>query len=631
MIRPPHTRSRLTRRRLSRRAWPAAARLLAPQLWLRLAAVALVALLCAGLSWQFVTARIDRSLAQALLLSDRALKSEVERFRYLPEVAAEDARIAAALAAPQDATAIAAANAYLETVTAHAGADQLYLLDAEGLTLASSNWDERNSYVGRNYSFRPYFSDAMAGGEGAVYAIGVTTGEPGFFMSTRLGNSRDGAMGVLVVKIDLRSLENTWTETGQKIAVADSDGVVFLSSEAIWRYRPLRPLDQSTRARLTRSQLYVGSGLEGATPVLTGTAGTGLLGSGLMGSGLARAVDGAGRSLSLRSAPFSRGWQVLAAASPWPAHLAALVTAGVVTLTGLLALALLNLRQHRHRLIALRLRQTEVMERKVTLRTAELNHEIDARRKIEADLRAAQETLVHSEKMAALGRMSAAVVHEVSQPLAAMEATLTAAQFALDRAPDQVGARLTTAHGLIRRMQRMTRNLKNFARKEAAPSQPVSARTIATAALELVQPRADSIGIRPIYQPPEQEICVMAGQMRLEQVLVNLLHNALEAIEPGTGQVRLSMETQGSDLWINVTDDGPGIPPDILPRVTEPFFSTKTHSEGLGLGLAISHEIVLQFGGRLDIASPPAPEMNRGTRVSIVLPVLPCAPTPGIR
>ena len=276
------------------------------------------------------------------------------------------------------------------------------------------------------------------------------------------------------------------------------------------------------------------------------------------------------------------------------------------------------MRRHRQRFIALRLRQTEVMERKVRQRTAELAREVEARRQVEADLRATQATLVQSEKMAALGRMSAAIVHEVSQPLAAMEATLTAAEFGLSRAPEQTAARLQSARGLIRRMQRMTKHLKNFSRREAAPLSPVSAVDVARSALALAQPRADAAGVQLQFDAPADAPMVEAGHARLEQVLMNLLHNAIEAVEPGHGEVTLSIERGAQDVTLLVTDNGPGIAPDVLPRVTEPFFSTKIGGEGLGLGLAICFEVVQQFGGRLDIRSAP----GRGAEAAVILPLL---------
>ncbi|MBE3638861.1 sensor histidine kinase, partial [Mangrovicoccus algicola] len=290
---------------------------------------------------------------------------------------------------------------------------------------------------------------------------------------------------------------------------------------------------------------------------------------------------------------------------------------GLALLAALLGLGLADMRRHRRRLIALRLRQSEVMEQKVRDRTAALAREIEARRRAEADLRAAQATLVQSEKMAALGRMSAAIVHEVSQPLAAMEATLTAAEFGLSRAPEQTAARLQSARGQIRRMQRMTRHLKNFSRQEAAPLSPVPVAEVARSALALARPQADAAGIQLDFSPPAGDPMVNAGHARLEQVLVNLLHNAIAAVEPGDGVVTLAIRQTARNLVLSVRDTGPGIPAELLPRVTEPFFSAHG-GEGLGLGLAICFEVVQQFGGRLEIRSDP----GAGAEVSVILPLI---------
>ncbi|NDW02252.1 ATP-binding protein [Salipiger sp. PrR002] len=571
---------------------------------LRLVLVTLGALLCGALAWQVILAELRQGLEQELLVSHRALQAEIDRFRSLPRVAGEDARIRAALIAPTDPNAIDAANRYLEKIATQTGSGRLYLLNHAGVTLASSNWNEPDSYVGHDYSFRPYFTDASANGSGAVYAIGVTTGEPGYFISTRVDDPGLGARGVMVVKIDLRPLEQAWAETGQRIAVTDRDDVVFLSSQPDWRYRPLTPLPADALARLDASRLYARSNLDAAAPLLP------------KGSELGR--GGEGRVTTLRGTPFENGWRLLAATPLWPARAGAVATSALVLLAGLLGLGLADMRRHRRRLIALRLRQTEVMERKVRQRTAELAREIDARRQVEADLRATQATLVQSEKMAALGRMSAAIVHEVSQPLAAMEATLTAAEFGLSRAPEQTAVRLQSARGLIRRMQRMTKHLKNFSRREAAPLSPVAVTEVARSALALAQPRADAAGVQLQFTPPDRPLMVRAGQARLEQVLVNLLHNAIEAVEPGHGEVALAVETQGDELILRVRDNGPGIPPEVLPRVTEPFFSTKIGGEGLGLGLAICFEVVQQFGGRLDIRSGP----GGGAEIAVILPLL---------
>ena len=249
----------MSRRRLPR---------IGPEWRVRLVLVTAGALLCGALAWQVVLGQLREGLEQTLLVGHRAIQTEIDRFRYLPRVTGEDSRIHAALADPSDPAAIDAANRYLERVVAQTGSDRLYLLTDKGLTIASSNWAEPDSYVGQDYSFRPYFTDAIASGSGAVYAIGVTTGEPGYFISARIDEPGLGTRGVLAVKIDLGPLEQSWIETGQRIAVTDRDDVVFLSSQPAWRYRPLTPLSPDARARLQASRLYTESGLEEAPPRL---------------------------------------------------------------------------------------------------------------------------------------------------------------------------------------------------------------------------------------------------------------------------------------------------------------------------------------------------------------------------
>lgn len=569
-------------------------------------AVAAAALLAGAAAWVLSLREIEARLDQSLILTLRALETEIDRFRSLPAVAGEDARIRTAIAAPANPSAIDYANRYLERITALAGASHLYLMDATGRTLAASNWRLSESFVGNNYAFRPYFREAIASGGGAFYAIGVTTNTPGYFLAARidLTPEQGGARGVVVVKVDLTPLQQAWQAAGQAIAVADADGVVFLSGTPGWLYRPLRPLSPEARARLESQRTYQGTEAATAAPLTDATG---------------RWITEAGARRVLRSAPFGQGWQVVAAAPVLPAVLAALGWGAAAALATGLGLGLAQIQRQRRQLVALRLRQGELLERKVAERTEALGREIEARRATEEELRATQEGLVQTEKMAALGRMSAAIVHEISQPLAAMEATLAAAELSLASAPEKTAPRIETARGLIKRMQRTTKHLKSFSRKESGPFEPVDARAAAESALELVRPRARAVGVEPSLAAAPGPLLVRAGRVRLEQVLVNLLLNALDAVEGRAGAaVVLTLGTAGAEARLAVRDTGPGIAPENLARVAEPFFSTKTASEGLGLGLAISQAILAEFGGRLEIASEP----GQGAEMVAVVPLV---------
>ena len=167
-------------------------------------------------------------------------------------------------------------------------------------------------------------------------------------------------------------------------------------------------------------------------------------------------------------------------------------------------------------------------------------------------------------------------------------------------------------------MQRTTKHLKSFSRKDTNTLTLIDLNKVVQNALDLVAPRAKAVGVTPTFSAADPAPQVMAGAVRLEQVCLNLLLNALDAVEGQEGAlVAIATQAMGDSAVIEVTDSGSGIAAEDLPRVTEPFFSTKIGGEGLGLGLSISQAIVTEFGGRIDIASAP----GTGTRVTVTLPL----------
>lgn len=545
-------------------------------------------------------AALRTQLDQSLILTARAVETEIARFGSLPAIAAEDARIRAAVAAPQYAANVDEANRYLAKIGALSGASLLFLMNTEGVTIAASNYLTDLNLVGRNFSFRPYFKAAMQGQNGRYYAIGTTTGEPGYFLSTSV--TVGTARGVLVVKVDMTPLQATWSRAGLATAIVDQDGVVFLTGAREWLYRPTQPLPAQTLARIRDARTYNGVELVEAKAILTAPD---------------RAQSANGPML-IRARPLTDdGWTLMTGAPIAPVTATATLSAFGAALLALLATGLAKIAHQRRQLVALRLRQNALLETRVAERTRDLAHEVQARRQTEAELRAAQEGLIHSEKMAALGRMSAAIVHEISQPLAAMEATLGAAEIALPAGQDKTQARISTVRGLVRRMQRTTKHLKSFSRKEQGELSLINIAQTVENAMEITAPRANAVGITPHFAPPEPALFIRAGAIRMEQVLVNLLLNALDAVQGcDAPQITISAQSDGTSTTLSVADTGTGIAPADLPRVAEPFFSTKITGEGLGLGLSISQAIVQEFGGQIEIASKP----GQGTTVTVTLP-----------
>ncbi len=563
----------------------------------------LIAGLAAALVWVaaqnlgLVAARTE--LDRTLLLTARAVEAEVERLRSLPAVAAEDVRVRDALAGTGS---LQAANTYLETVAVHAHAGELFLINAQGETIAASNWNREGSFVGENYAFRPYFQDAMSTGQGRFYAIGVTTGVPGYFLSTRIDATEP--VGVLVVKLDLRPLQDIWRSANADVALADENGVVFLSARPDWQYRALTRLDGDVLERIRATRAYDGVALAESEPLVEGR---------IDGS------DAKGSAWIARIAPMpATGWQVIAARSTTQLQLLSFGWAALAALGTLAIAAALKTWEQRRQIVALRLSQSEKLEAMVIARTADLACEVDARRQAEVDLRAAQDALVHTEKMAALGRMSTAIVHEISQPLAAMEATLSAAEMGVGSDDPTTLTRLGKAREMIRRMQRTTKHLKSFASKDVVELSLIDMRASVTAALDLVEPRLRDLEITPEYQNPDDPVFVMAGAIRIEQIVVNLLLNALDAIaETPDPSIAITLTTQDNEARLCVSDTGVGIAEADLTVVGEPFNSTKLKGEGLGLGLAICKAILADFNGSLNILSA----KGAGTQVTVTLPL----------
>lgn len=558
---------------------------------------------------------LESQLQRSLVLTNRAIETEIERFRYLPKVVGEDARIRAIASPERSKAALAAANGYLETIVREAGPADLYVLDARGITLAASNHATPESFVGQDYSFRPYFRNAILKGEGRYYAIGVTTGKPGYFLASRIDSAGKPPI-VVVVKADLLPLELAWEAAGVQTAIADQWGIVFLSGNPDWKYRPLVPLSAEASERLAAERTYEGADLANRASILPHAAS---LPSGKAEDPALSLREGKDRLLARFSTVEPEGWRVLAATSTADTAKLAGFWALAALIAGLLATGALYFLHQRAQLIRMRLRQGQFLENMVAERTQDLALEIDMHRKTEEELRRTQEGLIHSAKMAALGRMSTAIVHEVSQPLAALDATLaTAGVLAGKQAAEAAGERIVDARSLVKRMQRTVKHLKTFARKDASKLENVSIDTVIRNVVELADPRAKTLGVTPIIEAEAPSPVVRAVALKLEQAMLNLLLNALDAVEGRPAPSIVIRRTQDETrVAVAIVDNGSGIAPEHRGRIAEPFFTTKLTGEGLGLGLSIATTIVRECGGEIRFAEVP----GGGTSATICVPL----------
>lgn len=513
-------------------------------------------------------------------------------------------------------------NTYLEQLNERAGSLAIYVMDDQGEVLASSNWRRADSYVGEDLSFRPYFRDAMETGSGRFFGIGTTRSEPGYYLSSSLA-AEGRVLGVAVVKVSLEQLEKSWSTVEAPVLVADENGVVILSSVSDWKFTTLRPLDDSTRSAFDRSLQYNRRALQplGVNEVARVGQGARLVRMARQKQEVISVYPVAGQFLAQAQALSGSPW-TLTVLSPLEQIAGMSITrAAVAGITTILLCILATMVNQRRRHLSDRLAAREALqqahdelERKVFERTADLSaanaqlhDEIAERVRAERTLRDAQDELIQTGKLAVIGQLSTGIAHELNQPLAALRTLSGNATRFIDRG-DLVTARanLERIAQLADRMGLITGQLKAFARKSSGERQPVDLRQVVANAVALLEQRLKTARAHIDVHFAEGQLYALCDANRLQQVVVNLIGNALDAMaDQPNPSVELDGAASGTLVRLTVRDHGPGLSAEAQSRLFEPFFTTKEAGVGLGLGLAISAGIVSDFGGTLSGANHP--------------------------
>ncbi|WP_417685623.1 sensor histidine kinase [Roseibium sp.] len=547
----------------------------------------LVVMIAAALLVQLTVEReeaaVDRKAAERLTLYRQTILGEYEKHRYLPYMLARDPRATVVLSMGEPTE---ASNRFLEEMAEKSGANLLYVMDRNGLTLASSNWREPQSLIGQNYSFRPYFHAALRGEEGQFFAIGATSGEPGLFLSLPTP-VRGEPNGVAAVKVDMAPLERTWSEGGETVFVADANGVIFLSSRPEWRYRTLDRLTPEVREHIAMTRQFAAKELIplSDTPI------------------------GHGKEFRIGEEAFRHNSASVGLLG-WQLHF--LVPRGEIgrskwviwsTGLGIGLFYILAVQIYRGRA----LRRASALLRQESRELRELNErlveEVEERRRVEAELRTAQNRLARSSRLAAVGQMSAAVAHELNQPLAAMRMFVAGARkFLRGGNIDAVEENLQEIDSLQFRMATLTQELKRFARPSESRIEMVDLRSSVETAAKMVRPHLDETGVRLDLRLPDEPIVTETAPLKVEQVLVNLMRNGADSAAAGEdAEVIVSARRIDAGVEIIVADNGAGIPAELRDKIFDPFFTTKLNDGGLGLGLAISDRIAEDLGGSLRV------------------------------
>lgn len=534
-------------------------------------------------------ARADLSAeaAQSANLLGALLASEIEHYRALPLVLASDAQVASALTS-SDQPARQQMNERLAGLSSEIGAAAIYLIGADGITIAASNAGQRRSFIGDNYRFRQYFQSAMRDGRGTQFALGSTTQRPGLYLAERV-TAGGRAVGVAVVKVEFNLLEENWRRSGSIALVTDDRGEVLVTTQPSWRF-----------ARI--DNLLPGADSGARLHELSSAPQGGLIGPGTYHRATASAII-PGWTVHTLLRGDTRVYNAVAAASA--------LTALAIALLGSVLLWVL-LRQRR---AAVRAREAEQarqeLEQRVEERTAELSSanqrlvaEITERQRAEEAARLLNEELGQANRLAILGQIAAGVTHEINQPVAAIRATADNAATMLDQgqgnaARSAIGriARLTERIGAI------TGELRAFSAKRPGGARLIAVDTALDGALQLVGPSLKQTGIALNRPPRAPDLKIWAERIRAEQILVNLLRNAIEALD-GVSDPAITITTRADASFVEIliADNGPGIDPEIAEVLFTPFRTTK--DGGLGLGLVISRDIATSLGGELTLAKP---------------------------
>nr|WP_319246467.1 ATP-binding protein [uncultured Celeribacter sp.] len=512
----------------------------------------------------------ERGQSELALASDR-LTTGLQRYRELAVLLSDHPTVLALSLStgfgdsPRQATAD-----LLQSMADKTGAQSLMLVTRDSTLLAAAK--EQTLPKGAQAAV----DRAMEGALGTTHFV-TTDGRRRYAFAAPVFAPGGPARAAVIVNVDVGALEWGWPSEPSAIYFTDELGVVFVAN---------------------RSELVLRGGLAGEMPV---TARYDI-------GGVDVWFHDAGPYIPSPAMHLSQALPVVGLEAELlrdlkPVISVAALQGGMAAALTLAFMSVLFFTGERRRTLAeanLRL-EARVAARTEALEIAnrDLTHEVHERHEAEARLKRAQADLVQAGKLSALGEMSAGISHELNQPLMAIRSFAENAQAFLDRdAPQKAAENLGRISELARRMGRIIKNLRAFARQEPETITDVELCAVVDAALEMTQAKVSRAGVNVAWQPPGP-VWVRGGEVRLQQVVMNLLSNAVDAMADSDRR-RIDIEiVPGDPTRLSVSDSGPGIAePD---KIFDPFYTTKAvgAAEGMGLGLSISYGLVQSFGGRI--------------------------------
>ncbi|MFK7902683.1 MAG: ATP-binding protein [Nitratireductor sp.] len=556
-------------------------------------------------AYNFAFSRLETTAIKTsqnrLSLYSANLRASLERLSHLPKTISIYPNIVDVLSKDQQ---LPEFNSYLESVNDFSGGAALYVMDTNGDTIASSNFKTAESFIGKNYGFRPYFTKAMEGEEGRVFAVGATTGRPGYFVSRAIKN-KNNIIGIAVVKTEFDNLLSDWQKADETVLITDKDGVIFLASQPQYTYKTINRLKAETLSTLITNKKF-------------GTFTPTLLNYTSEKNAFVGSVEIANESYEISTLDIENTqWKIHYLTPLAPQRTAATFIAGLVfilfALAGFIFLYLRGI-MNRKKLE----RATAEAEQIRTINT-KLKNEIEARKETQVQLVEAQDELIQSSRLAALGTMSAAIVHEVNQPVAAIR-TLTSSGSVLTKAnrKEELLDVFEQIKNMTERLGIITSDLLVFSRKPIAKPIPVDLskciQVISKQFALLIKEKNVTLNL----SLKNETLYVLGSQVRFEQLISNLLKNALDACPPNTGEINIEAMIKNKKIHLEFKDNGEGIAQDMAEKLFDPFVTTKKVGKGVGLGLSLCYAIVSEAGGKISIMN----NAKKGATIKVELPAV---------
>ncbi len=509
----------------------------------------------------------------------RSLSETIQQHQHLPYILAQNPALAERVA-QGDAPSL---NETLQDLSDAAGLEALYVMALDGEVIATSNFAETGSFLGQNYGFRPYFQGAIAGRYTDYFAIGATTGRPGYFVAGPLLAETGALIGVIAIKLDFSELQSAWEERGEHVLATNADGVTLVSSNPNWLYRTIAPLEAVRRDEILGSRQFADEPLSSLEWRIT-TPGRVVIdgNSYFVTSGQTELVNWTVHYLSPASAV---NRQILMTTGVLGAIVAALIGFAVFLRSRRISAALAVSQRSRRDLI-----------------------------RTNSELLKTRDELARASKLAALGQLAASVTHELGQPISALKNHLVAAELGNEITSPKTADNLKR---LTARMEGITKQLRFFARRSPEEMQLVDIGVVISEAIGLLHHDAKTAGVTLKFESPFQVAEVSGVQLQLEQAMTNLIRNAVQASENSDdARVEINVDTATPSIEITISDTGSGLQGLTLDELKEPFFSTKSSGIGMGLGLSITAEIIREHGGQLSACERP----GSGAIFTVTLP-----------